>query len=200
VVASTSRSGTQGRRPFRFEACLRPQPPASPPDELALVSGVLLAGSGWEGERRKPCRRRSWAPLTSLEASLCCPLPPSTAGLLPKCKPRLPSRTPVVSLPFLKASLGSSASPWWHLRSSSALEDPSSAPASLHVDHRLRHLHWLTFAWRMRCRHRCLRCSLRADALPLGPCSVGGYALPPLLGGCLAAVCLDGCLPSWLFA
>jgi hypothetical protein len=56
----------------------------------------------------------------------------------------------------------------------SSLEDPSSTPASLHVDHRLRHLLWLTFAWRMRCRHRRPGCSLRADALPLGSSSVGG--------------------------
>jgi hypothetical protein len=51
VVALASQYGMQGRRPFRFEACLRLWPTASPPDELASVSGVLLAGSGWEGGR-----------------------------------------------------------------------------------------------------------------------------------------------------
>jgi hypothetical protein len=51
VVAQASRSGTQGRRPFRFEACLRPRPPASPSDVLAPVSGELPMGSGWVGSR-----------------------------------------------------------------------------------------------------------------------------------------------------
>jgi hypothetical protein len=41
----------QGRRPFRFEACLHPLPLASPSDELAPVSGELPMGFGWVGSR-----------------------------------------------------------------------------------------------------------------------------------------------------
>jgi hypothetical protein len=71
---------------------MHPQPPASAPDEFALVSGTPPAGSGREGAEAKAVTVTPVGAANLLGGVTL--LPPSLfeAGLLPECKPRLPNQ------------------------------------------------------------------------------------------------------------
>jgi hypothetical protein len=104
---------------------------------------------------------------------------------------------PVASLPFLKVLLGSSASPWWYLRSSSALPWRTLLLRLPRFMLSIAFVSYIGSPLLGRCvAAAVVLVALSKQMLCRSARVLWVDALPPLLGGCLAVVCLDECFAA----